>query len=118
MVEFALGAVALFSVLFALMTFGYTFGKQLDLKGATRDAARRGAVSAELSNARTITEQTLRDQLTLTNDNQVTITVTPAPPWNHGDLISVRSSTPHEFSIMGVTAWSGTLRAESEIRVE
>lgn len=118
MVEFALGALALFTVLFALMTFGYTFGKQLDLKGATRDAARRGAVSAERDDARTIAEQTLRDQLALTRDDQVTINVTPPPPWNHGDLISVSASTPHSFNILGIEAWSGTLRAESEIRVE
>ncbi len=118
MVEFSLGALALFTVLFALMLFGHAFGKQLDLKGATRDAARRAAVNAENSNATTIARQHFHDQLALTRDGDASFTITPPPPWNHGDTIVVRSSTAHELNILGVETWSGTLRAESEIRVE
>jgi hypothetical protein len=118
MVEFALGALALFAVIFALMTFGHTFGKQLDLKGATRSAARRAAVNAENVNATLGARQVLYDQLALTRDGDVTFSISPPPPWNHGDTIVVRTSTAHELNILGISAWSGTLRAESEIRVE
>jgi hypothetical protein len=118
MVEFTLGALALFTIIFALMTFGYTFGKQLDLQGANRDAARRAAVNWDNANAETVSRQVLYDQLALTGDDDVSFNISPAPPWNHGDRITVRSSTPHDFNILGVTAWSGTLRANTTIRVE
>ncbi len=66
MVEFALGAIALFTILFAIMTFGYTFGKQLDLQAANRSAARRAAVTWENVNATTAARQVLYDEMTLT----------------------------------------------------
>jgi hypothetical protein len=118
MVEFTLGALALFTVLFALMLFGHAFGKQLDLKGATRDAARRAAVNSENPNATTVARQVFYDQLALTADDDTSFSITPPPPWNHGDTIVVRSSTAHELNILGMETWSGTFRAESEIRVE
>ncbi len=118
MVEFALGGVALFTVLFALMLFGHAFGKQLDLKGATRDAARRAAVHSENASATIIARGHLHDRLALTDGDDVNFTIEPPPPWNHGDTIIVRSSTPHELNILGIKTWSGTFRAESEIRVE
>lgn len=118
MVEFALGSFVLFLVLFAVMTLGHTYGKQLDLKGATRDSARRASVNAELPNAATIARQHFYDKLALTDESGATISFSPPPPWNHGDTIVVRSSAPHTMSVMGVLDWNGTLRAESTIRVE
>ncbi len=118
MVEFTLGALCLFAVLMALMLFGFAFGKQLDLKGATRDAARRAAVNSNNPNATTVARQVFHDQLALTDDGDATFSISPPPPWNHGDTIVVRSSTAHSVDILGMSAWSGTLRAESEIRVE
>jgi hypothetical protein len=118
MVEFTLGALALFTIIFALMALGHTFGKQLDLQGANRDAARRAAVTWDDASAETVARQVLYDQLALTSDEDVSFNITPAPPWNHGDRITVRSSTPHDFNILGVTAWSGTLRTNTSIRVE
>ncbi len=118
MVEFAMGAFALFTILFALMAFGYTFGKRLDLQGANRAAARRAAVESDNAGAATIAKQMLYDQLTLTKDSKVTFSIEPPPPWTHGQQITVRSSTPHSFEVMGVAAWSGTFTAKTTIRVE
>lgn len=118
MVEFSMGAFVLFLVIFSLMVMGHTFGKQLDLKGATRDAARRAAVHAEQDNAVTIARQHFYDQLSLTRDGGATVTFSPPPPWDHGETIVVRSAAPHGMNVMGVLRWQGTLCAESTIRVE
>jgi hypothetical protein len=118
MVEFTLGALALFTIIIALMVFGYTFGKILDLRSATSDAARRVAIEAENPNAESIARQKLYDQVALTDDSDLSMSITPGPPWNHGDEIVVRTSAPHEMDIIGLTVWSGTIRAERRIRVE
>lgn len=116
--EFALVAPILFLVVFGIIQLGYTFGKQLDLKGATRDGARRGAVSMDRPDAVHRIENTVRSKLALTGDDDVHITVTPAPPWNHGDRITVRTRVAHGYDILGVGVWTGDLRATSTIRVE
>jgi hypothetical protein len=118
MVEFSMGALALFTILFALMTFGYTFGKRLDLQGANRAAARRAAVAWDDATAGSKAHQALADQLTLTRESDVSFSIDPPPPWAHGQQITVTSRTPHSFGILGVTAWSGTLKAKTRIRVE
>lgn len=118
MTEFALVAPILFLLVFGIIQTGLVFGKQLDLKSATRDGARRGAVSMKASDPATITRQGVLRSLALSRDTDVTVTVTPAPPWNHGDEIVVRSTTPHTYAVMGVTLWQGQLHAEARIRVE
>lgn len=118
MVEFSMGALALFALIFALMSFGYTFGKQLDLQGANRSAARRAAVNWENPNGYTVARQVLYDNLYLTRDSDVTFTIDPPPPWQHGQEIRVVARTPHTFSVLGLNAWSGTLESETSIRVE
>lgn len=118
MVEFSMGALALFALLFALMTFGYTFGKQLDLQAANRSAARRASVTWDNAQATDQARQVLYDQLSLTRDSDVSFSVEPPPPWSHGQQITVRSRTPHRFSILGFTAWEGTMQATTRIRVE
>jgi hypothetical protein len=118
MVEFSLVVSVLTLVLLCLMYLGIMFGTLLDLKGATRDSARRAAVMIGRPDAVTLAKQSFDDQLSLTEPADATYTLTPAPPWEHGDVVTVRASTPHRVSVLGVTFWSGTLRAESEIRVE
>ncbi|MCW2961433.1 MAG: hypothetical protein JWM25_475 [Thermoleophilia bacterium] len=118
MVEFALMIPVLFLVLLAIMQLGYLYGRQLDLKSATRDGARRASVSMDRTDPVLLTRRGVLDSLALTKDTDVSITVTPAPPWNHGDRVTVQTTTPHAFNIMGIAVWSGQLRAESEIRVE
>jgi len=118
MVEFALVAPVLFLLVFGIIQLGYTFGRQLDLKSATRDGARRGAVSVDRTDAQQRVETTIRSKLALTKASEVTIIVSPPPPWMHGDRLRVRTSTPHSYNIMGIGVWSGNLRAESVIRVE
>jgi Flp pilus assembly protein TadG len=118
MVEFALIVPVLFLLVFGIIQTGLLFGKQLDLKSATRDGARRGAVSITNLDPATVARQGVLRSLSLTKDTDVTVAVSPAAPWNHGDQISVKSSTPYTYSIMGVTLWSGNLHAEAKIRVE
>ncbi|MCW2974514.1 MAG: TadE family protein [Thermoleophilia bacterium] len=118
MVEFALIVPVLFLLVFGIIQTGLLFGKQLDLKSATRDGARRGAVSMTNADPATVARQGVLRSLALTHDTDVAVTVSPAAPWQHGDQISVKSSTPYEYNIMGVTLWKGSLRAEAKIRVE
>lgn len=116
--EFALVAPILFLVVFGIMQMGYTFGKQLDLKSATADGARRAAVSINNPDPRSVATMVVRQQLTLTKSTNATVAITPAPPWEHGQTITVTTTVPHAYHVMGVAQWSGTLRATSEIRVE
>ena len=116
--EFAIVAPILFLVVFGIMQLGYVFGKQLDIKSATADGARRAAVSINSADPRVIGRMTVEQQLTLTKAQNANITITPAPPWEHGQTIRVTTSVPHAYHILGVSRWDGTLRAESEIRVE
>lgn len=118
MVEFALIAPVLFLLVFGIIQTGLLFGKQLDLKSATRDGARRGAVSITNADPATVARQGVLRSITLTKDSKLTVTVSPPSPWNHGDQITVKTSTPYEYKIMGATLWSGNLHAESKIRVE
>jgi Flp pilus assembly protein TadG len=118
MVEFAMVAPVLFLVVFGIIAFGHTYGRYLDLKSATADGARRGSVSMDAADPVQKVRVAFMDSLTLTKDTNVSISVTPAPPWNHGDKITVRTSTPHRINVMGITVWSGNLQAESEIRIE
>lgn len=116
--EFALVAPLLFLVVFAIMQMGYTFGKQLDLKSATADGARRAAVSINHPDPRNVAKMVVQQQLTLTKSTDAQVSITPAPPWEHGQTIKVVTTVPHAYHVMGVSKWAGTLRAESEIRVE
>lgn len=118
MVEFAVVAPILFLLVIAIIQIGYVFGKQLDLKSATADGARRAAVSINALDGRTLARATVQQQITLTDPSRVNVEVTPAPPWEHGQTVTVRTRVNHAYSIFGVSAWSGDLRAESEIRVE
>jgi len=118
MVEFALIVPVLFLLIFGIVQTGLLFGKQLDLKSATRDGARRGAVSVTNANPATVARQGVLRSITLTKDSDLTVVVTPPSPWNHGDQVTVRSTTPYTYKIMGVTLWTGNLHAESKIRVE
>jgi Flp pilus assembly protein TadG len=116
--EFALVAPDLFLVVFAIIQMGYTFGKQLELTSATADGARRAAVSINNPDPRSVATMTVRQQLTLTKSTDATVAITPMPPWEHGQTITVTTSVPHAYHVLGVSKWAGTLRATSEIRVE
>ena len=118
MVEFAIVAPILFLLVIAIIQVGYVFGKQLDLKSATADGARRAAVSINAIDGRVLAQMTVKQQIALTDPDRVNIEVTPAPPWEHGQNVIVRTRINHAYSIFGVSAWSGDLRAESQIRVE
>jgi Flp pilus assembly protein TadG len=118
MVEFALVVPILIVVVLGIMQAGIAYGKMLDLQSATREAARKATVSIEAEDPMQETEDALFAAVALTDDEDLTWSVSPAPPWNHGDRITVRASTPWQYNIMGVAVWSGTLRAEAQVRVE
>lgn len=116
--EFALLAPVLLLVVIGIIQMGYVFGKQLDLKSATADGARRAAVSINAADPKFLATMTVKDRLALSDESSVSVTVTPSPPWEHGQHITVSTRIPHAYNILGVASWSGDLRARSEIRVE
>lgn len=120
MVEFALTLPILLFVIFALIQFGLYFGKRLDLQSATREGARRASIAFDHADPIGETRAAVHDAVSLTDDDRVTVTVTPSPSpqWNHGDVVTVRSTTPYSFGVMGLLEWNGTIRSEAQVRVE
>lgn len=118
MVEFALVAPILILVVVALMQFGVYYGKQLELQSATRDAARKASISVDAQDPVASVREALIDQASLSNEDDLAITVTPQPPWDHGELVTVSAATPHSFGLPGGLSYDGLIRAEAEVRVE
>lgn len=118
MVEFSLVAPVLLLVVFGIIQAGIVFGKQLDVTAANREGARRAAVVVDQTTAVQAAKDAVRASMSLSKPTLATTTVTPAPPWSHGDTITVTTTVPHAYSVLGVSSWSGTLRAKTEIRAE
>ncbi len=118
--EFALVAPVLFTLIWGIMIFGISYGKMLDLQSAVREGARKASISVDSADPVGDSEQAVLNATSLIDDDDVAVTVTPAPspPWEHGDQITVRAESPYTLNLMGMTLWDGNLTAEAEVRAE
>lgn len=118
MVEFAIILPLLLLVVFGILQFGLLFYNYLDLTSATRDGARRAAVSRLSLNGAQTTRDAIAASTSVVDDSQTTVTITPGTPWTSGNAVNVKVTYPYELNVMGITVWSGPMVAESVARVE
>jgi Flp pilus assembly protein TadG len=118
LVEFALVLPVILLVLVGIVQFGLMFYTYIDLTSATRDAARRVAVSRSTGAGLTQARQVVADATTAVNSANATVTLTPGGPWQAGDDVTVRVTYPYSLDVMGLVVWSGPMRAESVTRIE
>jgi hypothetical protein len=118
LVEFAVVLPVLCLVLFGIIQFGLLFYNYIDLTSATREGARKAAVSRLAPNGVQLTKDAISASTSVVNDAATTITVTPAQPWSSGQDVDVKVSYPYSLNIMGIVLWSGPLKTEAVIRVE
>lgn len=118
MVEFALVIPILLLLVLTLMQLGLFYGKQLDLQSATREGARKASITLDDPESVAVTQAAVRAAASLTDDADVDVVVTPVGPWDHGDTVTVRATTPWSFNVMGIAVFSGDINAEAEARIE
>jgi Flp pilus assembly protein TadG len=117
-VEFALVLPILSLVLFGIIQFGLLFYNYIDLTSATREGARKAAVSRLQPNGVQLAKDAIAASTSVVDDSQTTITVTPGQPWTSGQDVDVKVTYPYSLNIMGIVLWSGPIKTESVIRVE
>jgi hypothetical protein len=118
MVEFALVAPVLLAVLLSIMGLGLLWGKHLDLQSATRDGVRKASISITAEDPQAEAEAAICAAVSLHDCEDIEATITPDPPWNHGDLIRIQTSAPASLGVMNLSVWTGTVNADAEARVE
>ena len=105
-------------VLVAIMQFGLLFYTYIDLTAATRDGARKVAVSRASGLGIPDATAAIATSTTVVDDAKTTVTVTPGGPWVASQEVDVKVSYPYSLNIMGLVLWSGPMTAESITRVE
>ena len=75
MVEFAVAAPVLVLLLFGIMQFGILFYTYIDLTSATREGARKAAVSRQDATPAATTIAAVRNATSVVNDTKNTVTV-------------------------------------------
>ena len=119
-VEFALVLPVVLMAVWAIFEFGLAYGKLLDIQSATREGARRGSIAFNDTHAVTAAQVAVQRAVSLTDPKDLSITVTPAPSpsWEHGQLITVRTTTPWTIRVFGMPVWNGQPTSKAEARVE
>lgn len=117
LVEFAFVLPILLLLLLGIIQFGLLFYTCIDLTSATRDGARKVAVSRATGGVEDAARKTIRDSLTVVEYSATTVTVSPGSPWAAGVPVTVKVTYPYSLSILGVTFWSGPMTATSISRI-
>jgi Flp pilus assembly protein TadG len=118
MVEFALVIPILLLLILTLMQLGLFYGKQLDLQSATREGTRKASITINSDDSVATTQAAVLAATSLSDDDDVSVTVTPTGPWDHGETVTVTASTPWSFNVMGIAVYSGDIHAEAQTRTE
>jgi Flp pilus assembly protein TadG len=105
-------------VLFGIIQLGVLFYTYIDLTSATREGARKAAVSRLAPGAVQLTKDAIAAATSIVDDSKTTVTVTPGQPWTSGQDVDVKVTYPYSLNIMGIVLWSGPITAESVVRVE
>ncbi len=116
--EFAILLPVLALLVFGIVEFGMLFYTYIDLTSATREGARKAAVSRTAIDGVQLTKDAIAGSTSVVDDSKTTVTVTPGQPWTAGQDVDVKVTYPYSLNIMGIVLWGGPMTAEAVIRVE
>jgi Flp pilus assembly protein TadG len=127
MVEFALIATVLATLLLAVFQFGVAFSDYISVADSARAAARKASTYGASSTYVASTETTSRAEAisssdgssghTCAADNWCT-TVTASPTWVAGNPVVATVTAPYSIKIFGISIVSGTLSHSVTMRIE
>ncbi|RYE75815.1 MAG: pilus assembly protein [Myxococcales bacterium] len=113
--EFAICLPVIAMLLMAIISYGQMIWADMELTTATRDGARRAAVSRTDPNPAASVKSTVLTSLDTTNPGDVTVTVAGA--WQADNKITVTATRPWSLDIMGIEMWNGNLSSVSTVRI-
>lgn len=117
-VEFALCLPLLLLIFFGIFQFGLLFYNFIDLTSATREGARTASVSRTTTDGVARATAAIRKATSAIKDDNATVLITPAQPWQPGTDVTVRVTYPYTLSILGVQLWGGPMETETVVRIE
>jgi Flp pilus assembly protein TadG len=118
MTEFALVLPVLCLLLFGVIQFGILFNNYVTLTDGVRAGARKAAVSRQASNPTGDAETAVRNSAAGLDQSKLTVTVSPGPPWAHGQEVTVSATYPYKIDLLGLVLASGQLKSTTKERVE
>jgi len=118
LVEFTLLIPVLLFVVLAIAQFGELYNHYVSITDATRAGARMAVVSRTATDPSAVAIQAVRDSAHTLDQSQLTVTVTPAPPWTSGQQITVTANYPYSLDLAGLVLKSGSLTSSTKERVE
>jgi Flp pilus assembly protein TadG len=116
MTEFALVLPLLVLLLFGVIQFGIAFNNYITLTDAVRAGARQAAVSANMDEPATVTEEQVRESAAGLEPAELDVSVSST--WEHGDDVTVTATYPYSISLLGLVVSSGELESGATERVE
>lgn len=116
--ETALVLPILLTLLFAITQFGLLFYNYIDLTSATRDGARKIAVTRASGVGEADARSVIQSALTVVDPAKTDVSISPGGPWAAGDAVTVTVTYPYQLRILGVDLWSGPMTAKSISRIE
>jgi Flp pilus assembly protein TadG len=117
-VEFALVLPVFLLLVLGIVQFGRLYSNNETITNATRAGARVAAVSRTASDPVGATIQAVKNSAPNLDPSQVSVTVSPAPPWPQGSLVTVTATYPYSVDLLGMVVKSGTLSSSTKERVE
>jgi Flp pilus assembly protein TadG len=127
MVEFALIATVLATLLLAVFQFGVAFSNFISVADAARAAARKASTQGASTTYDAANETTSRTGAITSSDDSSghscatdnwCTTVTASPSWTAGNPVSATVTAPYSIKIFGISIASGTLRHTVTMRIE
>jgi Flp pilus assembly protein TadG len=116
--EFAIVLPVFCLVLFGIIQFGIVFHNYITLTDAVRAGSRKAVVSRESGSPAGDAEAAVRKAAKNIDQNKLSVSVTPSPPWAKGSEVTVRATYPYSVNLIGLVIASGDLETEITERVE
>ena len=116
--EFALVLPLLALLLFGVIQFGIVFNHYVTITDAARAGARKAAVSKDEGNPAAVAEETTRGSAQNLDQDQMGVSVSASPAWEHGADVTVTVTYPYQVSLVGMVVASGTLESSTTERIE
>jgi len=118
LVEFVLVLPLLALIILAIVQFGILYNNYETLTAATRDGARKAAVSRQAGDPVGAATQAVKDSAYGLDQTKLSVSVSPGTPWTVGSQVTVTATYPYSISLMGLVVKSGSLTSSTKERVE